>query len=151
MSPASRLDALLCVCVRPGRHLYQHVNVSGGCVWGCALSCSFDAINPTQKCLHTQSCRMFFPRIRTWKPSPVRLRIIRRSSLFPCWDVWPRSPSNMDEASWGQPGCDGRLRSATNTASGGHFYCFSFHFPWHLKNHTEFISHRPFFPPLATF
>lgn len=30
MSPASRLDALLCMHVRPGRHLYQHVNVSGG-------------------------------------------------------------------------------------------------------------------------
>lgn len=72
MSPASRLDALLCMCVRPRRHLYQHVNVGGGGLGGGvqdvhrSLSCTFDGINATQmKCLHTQSGRMFFALICT--------------------------------------------------------------------------------------
>lgn len=105
----------------------------------CWLFCSFDAVNSTKvESLHTECC-WTFSYVCTWEVTSracASPRIICRGTLSWCCDVWPRSPSNMDDASWG--GRAARLwcvclRAAANTASGGHFYCFSFHFSWHVK------------------
>lgn len=116
----------------------------------CWLFCSFDAVNSTKvESLHTECC-WTFSYVCTWEVTSracASPRIICRGTLSWCCDVWPRSPSNMDDASWG--GRAARLwcvclRAAANTASGGHFYCFSFHFSWHVKKKKK-KRHRNYF------